>query len=114
MAQPALSQQIASLEADLGNQLLNRSTRGVEVTAAGATLYRHARSILRQLDEARRDVNNEGAEISGTVAVGMPTSTAAVIGMPLVQAIHREYPRIHLQLFESVSGYLGELLATGR
>ena len=114
VAQPALSQQIAALEADLGVQLLVRSPRGVEATAAGMTLYRHAQSILHQVDEARRDVKSEGGEVSGVVAIGMPTTTAAMLAMPLLRSIRKRYPRVRLQLFESMSGYLGDLLGNGR
>jgi LysR family nitrogen assimilation transcriptional regulator len=114
VAQPALSQHVAALESELGVQLLVRSTKGVQTTGAGVILYRHARSILRQMDDARRDVQSEALEISGVVALGLPTSTAAMLGMPLLRLIHERYPRIHLQLFESVSGYLEELLGSGR
>lgn len=114
VAQPALSQHVATLESELGAKLLVRSTKGVQTTGAGVTLYRHARTILRQIDEARRDVQSEGEEISGVVALGLTTSTAAILGMPLVRLTHSQYPRIHLQIFESVSGYLEELLGSGR
>jgi LysR family nitrogen assimilation transcriptional regulator len=114
VAQPALSQQIASLEADLDVRLLIRSSRGVDATEAGMTLYRHALSILRQLDDTRRDVKSESHEIGGLVAIGMPTTTAAMLAMPLLRSIRERHPRIRLQLFESLSGYLGELLGSGR
>src|SRR3546814_17704075 len=52
IAQPALSQQISRLEYDVGVPLLVRSSRGVSPTEAGVTLYRHAKSILRQIDHA--------------------------------------------------------------
>jgi len=44
----------------------------------------------------------------------MPTTTAAILAMPLLRACRQRYPSIRLQLFESMSGYLGELLANGR
>jgi LysR family nitrogen assimilation transcriptional regulator len=114
VAQPALSLQVAALESDLKVQLLARSTRGVEATAAGMTLYRHARSILKQIDEARRDVTSEEGDIAGAVAIGMPTTFAAMLAMPLLRSVRQRYPHVRLQLFESMSGYLGELLAVGR
>lgn len=114
VAQPALSQQIASLEKDLGVQLLVRSTRGVEATQAGTTFYRHAQLVLRQLDDTRRDVKSESRELGGLVAIGMPTTTAAMLAMPLLRSVRARHPRIRLQLFESMSGYLGDLLGSGR
>jgi DNA-binding transcriptional LysR family regulator len=51
VAQPALSQQIAELEEELGVSLLHRSTRGVRPTAAGETLFREAAAILQQMEQ---------------------------------------------------------------
>ncbi len=56
VAQPALSQQVSALENELKQRLLIRSKQGVKPTAAGHTLYRHAQSILRLVDQARQDV----------------------------------------------------------
>jgi DNA-binding transcriptional LysR family regulator len=57
VAQPALSKQIAALEAELKATLLVRSPRGVTPTEAGQAFYRQAQSVLRQLgripDEVR-------------------------------------------------------------
>jgi LysR family transcriptional regulator, nitrogen assimilation regulatory protein len=114
IAQPALSQQMAALEADLGVQLLVRSTRGVEPTPAGLTLYRHARSLLRQFDDVRRDVKAQQGAISGVVAIGLPTTIAAILALPLLRSVRERYPGIRLQLFESMTGYLSELLVNGR
>ncbi len=54
VAQPALSQQIAKLEDEVGKPLLQRSTRGVTPTDNGLALYHHARFVLRQLDRRCR------------------------------------------------------------
>jgi len=55
IAQPALSQQLSKLEAEVGKPLLNRSSRGVAPTDNGLALYHHARFMLRQLEQAVRD-----------------------------------------------------------
>ena len=51
IAQPALSQQVATLEGELNQQLLIRTKRGVTPTGAGKILYTHARAILRQCEQ---------------------------------------------------------------
>ncbi|MBO4119532.1 LysR family transcriptional regulator [Cupriavidus gilardii] len=114
VAQPALSQQLAALEAELGVALVHRGAKGVKPTEAGRTLYRHARAILKQIDVARADVKVAGADIAGTVAIGLPTTAAAAFGMPLVRAVRQRYPGVRLQLFESMSGYIAELLNNNR
>lgn len=60
IAQPALSQQVATLEGELDQQLLIRTKRGVTPTEAGKVLYAHARTILRQCEQAQLAVNNVG------------------------------------------------------
>ncbi|WP_345814161.1 LysR substrate-binding domain-containing protein [Paraburkholderia sp. PREW-6R] len=114
VSQPSLSQQIVGMEDDLGVPLLLRSPSGVRPTEAGMALYRHARTILKQFEQMRGDVRRGEHSESGQVAVGLPTSIAAVIAVPLFNRLQADYPNIELQLFESMSGYLIELLANGR
>ena len=114
VAQPALSQQLATLEDEFGVPLVHRSAKGVRPTEAGKTLYRHVRNILRQVEIAGADVRVAGAEVSGTVAIGLPTTAAAAFGMALIRTVRQRYPQVRLQLFESMSGYISELLNQNR
>ncbi|CAL8978316.1 HTH-type transcriptional regulator GltC [Rhodoplanes serenus] len=115
VAQPALSQRMTRLEAELDTALLLRSPQGVQPTEAGKALYRHARTVLRQIEEARQEVRRGAAGgATGTVAVGLPTTVAAMLAAPLLRRVRAEHPGIRLQVFESMSGYLEELLANGR
>ena len=114
LAQPSLSQQMARLEEELGVPLLLRSNHGVTPTAEGDALYRHARLVLRQMEQLKQEVTKGAGSESGTVAVGLPTTMASVLAVPLFERIQDRYPGIRLQFFESMSGYLNELLANGR
>lgn len=114
VAQPSLSQQIAKLEDDLGVPLLVRSPQGVKPTAAGQALYRHARLVLHQMEQLRQEVRDGVGAESGTVAIGFPTTMTSVLAMPVFERVRERYPGIRLQFFESMSGYLNELLANGR
>ena len=69
IAQPALSQQVATLEGELNQQLLIHKT-GVTPTDAGKILYTHARAILRQCEQAQLAVHNVGQALSGQVSIG--------------------------------------------
>ncbi|SFV14943.1 LysR family transcriptional regulator, nitrogen assimilation regulatory protein [Methylobacterium sp. 174MFSha1.1] len=113
VAQPALSQQIAQLEATLRSELFVRTARGVRPTEAGQRFYRHARTILRQVDGAVADLTGPGPVI-GRVAIGLPTSVSTILAHPLLSTILRDYPGIRPELFESLSGYLHELIAQSR
>lgn len=114
IAQPALGAQIFNLEAELGVQLLVRSVRGVTCTEAGATFYKHAQRILRECDQAFMATRATGDDARGTVSVGLPTSVTAIIGMSLLERVRDAYPNIRLQLTDSPSVYLTELLLQGR
>ena len=69
IAQPALSQHIASLEAHFKHKLLLRSNTGIAPTEAGFALYRHAQAMLKQLELAQRDVTRATASLQGQVSV---------------------------------------------
>ncbi len=114
ISQPSLSHLIGVMESDIGVELLLRSPSGVRPTDSGTTLYRHAKMILRQFDQMRDEVSLGGNSAVGRVAVGLPTSIAAVIASQLFAELQEKHPGVHLELFESMSGYLVELLANGR
>jgi LysR family nitrogen assimilation transcriptional regulator len=114
IAQPAISQQMRNLEADLGMQLLERSVHGVAPTAAGQTLYRHALELLRQADGTRELLRQDAELPQGKVSVGMPSSTARVLAIPLARTIRDRYPGIALELIEAPSADLGGLIGGGR
>ncbi|RZL96219.1 MAG: LysR family transcriptional regulator [Variovorax sp.] len=114
IAQPALSQQLANLEGELGLRLLARSVRGVTATEAGQVFYRHAHSIQRQMERLKTDVQHVGAQPTGEVSIGMPTSVANVLATPLIVATRDRYPGVRLQIIEGLSGHLKELVANGR
>ncbi|ACT06371.1 HTH-type transcriptional regulator CatM [Dickeya dianthicola] len=64
IAQPALSQQVATLESEMEKQLLVRSRRGVTPTEAGKILYSHAQTILNQCEQAKHAVNGVRQTVS--------------------------------------------------
>lgn len=115
VAQPALSQQIATLEAEVRQQLLVRTKRGVTPTEAGNVLYRHAHLILRQVEQARADMKSAGHGLSGAVSVGLAPGTAATdLAVPLLRAVRDQHPGIVLYLNETYGTKLSELIMTGR
>lgn len=114
IAQPSLSQQIAGLEAELKTQLLLRSAQGVMPTTAGSALYKRAQLVLWQMEQIRDGIREDQGSEVGTVAVGLPTTVATILALPLFERISKRYPGIRLQLFEGMSGSIGEKLSNGR
>lgn len=114
IAQPALSQQIAKLEDEVGKPLLNRSSKGVTPTENGLALYHHARFMLRQLDQALSIARQEEGEIQGMVSVGLPATTVLAIGLPLMKRIREKYPGILLNVVEGMSGHIAHMMRLGQ
>ncbi len=115
IAQPALSQQVATLESELDQQLLIRTKRGVTSTEAGKILYTHARNILRQCEQAHLAVNNVGQTLSGTVSIGLaPGTSAGALTMPLLRSVRAELPEVLVCLHENSGTSLNEKLLSGQ
>lgn len=115
IAQPALSQQLATLESEVRQQLLLRTKRGVTPTEAGKVLYRHAQLILRQCDQAVVDMQAAGRGLSGSVSIGLaPGTMAATLSLPLLRILRARHPGIVPYLNENYVTTLSELVMSGR
>jgi LysR family tcuABC transcriptional regulator len=114
VAQPALSQQLSKLESEVGKPLLRRSSRGVAPTENGLALYHHARFMLRQLEQAMSIARQETGAVHGMVSVGLPATTVAALGLPLVRRVRERFPGILLNVVEGMSGHLGQMIRVGR
>ncbi|MFS2224243.1 nitrogen assimilation transcriptional regulator NAC [Pantoea sp. B65] len=115
IAQPALSQQLATLEGEVNQQLLIRTKRGVTPTEAGKILYTHAQAILRQCDQAQSAIDGSALALSGSVSVGLAPGTAAQqLALPLMEEVYRQHPGIVLYFNENFGTTLSELIMNGR
>ncbi len=112
VAQPALSQQLAKLEHEIGQPLLRRSVKGVVLTPNGQAFYTHAKFLLRHLDHAIYAAREEG-EASGLVSLGLSPSTACVLGLPLLMELRARYPSVVLNVVEGLSGHIHDMLRAG-
>jgi len=101
IAQPALSRAIAQLEAALGPRLLNRTRRGVELTAAGRLLLDRLEPVLRSLAAVPVDLQALAGGELGQVRVAFTGLAMATVLPPIIREFHRRHPRIRLELTES-------------
>src|SRR6266568_1568044 len=72
IAQPVLSRQIRAFEQELNCTLLERTTRSVELTAAGKQLYEEAQGILASVDAAMRRVHDVERDVRRLVIAFAP------------------------------------------
>ena len=114
VAQPALSRQIRLLEVELRQNLLIRNGRGAQPTEAGKLLMAHGRGILHQVDRAREELGRVRGSLAGRVAVGLPSSLARLLTVPLTRAFRNELPEASISVSEGLSVGLLESLLTGR
>lgn len=92
VSQPALSRQIARLEADLRVTLLERDRRTVSLTPAGRLLLDHARGLLAEWETTRRQLSDIAAASDAVLRIGMQTSVGRGIVNHLVDGLSRRRP----------------------
>ena len=114
IAQPALSSQLARLEQELGQALFVRHGRGMTLTEAGQRLQGRATEILRQVELTRDELSGDAGSPAGTVVVGMATAANMAFSVDLFISVRRKFPRLTIQLVESMSGFLLEWVERGR
>jgi LysR family tcuABC transcriptional regulator len=112
LATSALSQQISRLEAELSTRLLQRQSTGVTPTDAGLAFLQQAQLTLRHANDAVRAAQQ--ARLSGHVSIGLASTTASVLGVPLLKAMATRYPDVRLHLVEALSGHLASMLNARR
>jgi LysR family nitrogen assimilation transcriptional regulator len=110
IAQPALSRQVRLLEVELHQTLLTRNGRGAVPTEAGKLLLAHGRGILHQVDRAREELGRVRGSLAGRVAVGLPSSLARVLTVPLTRAFRRQMPDATISISEGLSVAMQESL----
>ena len=114
IAQPALSQQMARLEDEIGKKMLVRSSRGVTPTENGEALYHHAKFMLRHLEQAVAVARQESTALSGRVAIGFAPTTVCQLGLPLIEHLKKKYPGILLSIIEGQSVHLEQMTRVGQ
>lgn len=102
VAQPALSQQIKHLERDLGVQLLERTTRQVRLTNAGAVFVEHARRVLGEADRARESVLLAAEGERGEIRVGLTGVMTWRLLPRMTRAYRERFPLVRLELHPAV------------
>ena len=103
LAQPPLSAQIKSLEAELGVRLFERTTRSVSLTHAGRVLLEEARLVLGASVQAERRAKEAEHGLTGTLRVGMiaPAANAWLAGV--LRVFRQRFPAVQLSLFDLTS-----------
>lgn len=98
MAQPPLSQQIKSLEAEMGVRLFRRTTRKVEITPAGQRFLERAREILAAVDNAVAEAGQVADGTVGRISIGFTGSATYDLLPSLVRVLRADLPGVELDI----------------
>src|SRR5882757_2738909 len=100
VSQPPLSTQIKSLEEELGVRLLERTNRGVSLTAAGSVFYEETRAVLDRLEHARGKALRADRGDIGMLSVGFVSIADYGILPPALKCFRASFPLVEVQLHE--------------
>lgn len=111
LSRSALSHAVLSLERQLGQRLLHRTTRSVAPTEAGASLLRRIGPVLADLDRALDGFGEDLGSLSGTLRINASETAARLLLQDTVPAFLARHPRMALDLV--VDGRLVDIVAHG-
>ena len=103
IAQPPLSQQIRSLENELGLQLFDRRTRPLQLTPAGQVFLEEAHQVFTQVEQAIVSAQRASRGQIGRLTVGINTSIANSVLPDILRAFGTRFPDVEFVLHELVS-----------
>jgi DNA-binding transcriptional LysR family regulator len=109
LSKSMVSRRIVRLERSLGALLLNRTTRGVVVTEAGATFVLHAQRALAELEAAREALQPENGAVDGQLRIAAPLSFGTTHVAPVLAELALRHPR--LRIYTSYSDRRVDLMA---
>lgn len=113
VVQSALSHQVKSLETELGVTLFARTSRRVELTAAGAAFLTAARASLEAADRAAADAAAAAGQIRGRLAVGIIPTVTAVDVPGALRVFHHAHPEVKIALHVAGSHEIAAAIARG-
>ncbi|MBX8590656.1 LysR family transcriptional regulator [Pseudomonas cichorii] len=111
ISQPPLSQQIQTLEQELGARLFDRTNRRVELSEAGRLFLEEARAVLAQVDKAADVARRAQLGELGELKIGFTASAPFTSSIPqAIFSFRQKYPAVHLALKEMTSKDVAEQL----
>lgn len=98
MAPSMVTRAVAALERTLGVRLLQRTTRKLALTEAGAAYYENLLGVLDGLERANDDARASSGEVGGAVRVTASVAYGQTVLAPLMPALHARHPKLEIEL----------------
>jgi len=100
VTQPSLSKMVRLLEEDLGVQLIDRSSKQIELTDAGMTILRSAKHIIQSFERMSSDLEEVVKLKKGTLRLGIPPMVGGYFLPSIIEKFLTHYPEIRLHVIE--------------
>jgi DNA-binding transcriptional LysR family regulator len=101
LSQSAVSQQVATLEREVGMSLLERTREGPKLTDAGRVVVTHAEAAIARLEEAERELAAIAGLEGGELRLASFPSASATLLTEAVSIFHRRHPNVRLTIAEA-------------
>lgn len=109
-----MSQLVRDLERELGIRVLDRTTRGVELTEGGQEFHGAALKIVQDLDTAVQNANGLAERRRGRIVVAVPPLLAAVIMPPTIVALQEKHPGLQVAIMDARNDLVVEAVRFGK
>ena len=106
ISQPAISQSIKKLEAQLGGALFLRSNKGMELTEEGKMLYKYVKDALELIKNAEAEFTSFKDLDKGEVRIGISTTLTKLLLIDVIDKFHKDYPNIDIKITNNLTSDL--------
>lgn len=111
MSKSAVSKHVTKLEDNLGIRLLNRTTRRLSLTDAGATFYQHCARVVEEIETAEHALTDLRGTPRGTLRISAPLTFGQMYLPQLVTEFMKKYPGLHVDIH--LADHMVDLVAEG-
>lgn len=114
MTQPSVSYAIKQLEEALEVRLFDRLSKGVKITREGEQLLDYVNQAFAQLDAGEQHIRRLQQYQSGQIRIGASGALIKEVLLPLLDAFHRQYPRIAIRLTQESTRHVVDHVKAGK
>ena len=113
LSQPPLSNQLKSLEQELGVKLVERGSRKITLTDVGNLLYKRGKDMISIFESTLNEVEDFKSGIEGVLKIGAVSTCNQFVTDKLVSPYTRQYPRVRFELYEGNTYEVVDMIEKG-
>ncbi|MGL6173404.1 MAG: LysR family transcriptional regulator [Cellulosilyticaceae bacterium] len=113
MTQPAVSQAIMQLEAELDVRVFTRTSKGVSLTSEGELLFEYTEAAINLIDVGEKKLMEARNLLAGELQIGVGDTISRYYLLPYLEQFHRDYPHIKLKIINRTTTKLCDKIKSG-